>query len=366
MSPREKIITILQGRKPDYVPWFGDLDYWATALSIRGLKPPDFIHSPAYIKWHSDLNVGFYLQGYYPFKPVHDFKEKIWNEGNKRFREIFTPKGNLRECWTYIPESFSEAPVEYLLKDEKDLPAMRFFYENTHWEKDYEFALVRKEHIEEQGIMMGYLPKSPFMQLVALEAGIFAVTITELTAPEEFKETLSVIKKCFDKAAHIAVDSPVDALFLPENLSSEVVGPNYFNKYMKTHHEEWAGKIREAGKYSFIHMDGTLRGLLREEAAVGFSVIEAMTPKPVGDLSVDEWRKFTGETDTIFWGGIPGSYFTALIDDEEFDRHIIETLAVMKENPKFVIGVADQVPPDGLENRVRRVGELVELYGKYE
>jgi hypothetical protein len=30
-----------------------------------------------------------------------------------------------------------------------------------------------------------------------------------------------------------------------------------------------------------------------------------------------------------------------------------------------VLGVADQVPPDALEERVRRVGELVGKYGMY-
>jgi hypothetical protein len=297
---------------------------------------------------------------------VNDFAEKIRMEGNKKIREITTPKGKLRECWVYSPESFSEAPVEYLLKDEKDLAALRYMYENTHWEQDYEYAFERKEQIGDQGIMMGYTPKSPFMQLVALEGGISAVTITEVTAQEDFAETLSVMKKCYDKAARIAVDSPADAIFIPENLSSEVVGPTYFNKYMKLHHLEWTRKIRENGKYSFIHMDGTLKGLLKEEASIGFSVIEAMTPKPVGDLKVEEWRPFSGETDTIFWGGIPGSYFTDLIDDKEFDRHVIETLAVMRREPKFVLGVADQVPPDGLEYRIRRVAELVEKYGMYE
>jgi uroporphyrinogen-III decarboxylase len=365
MSPREKIIKILQGSKPDSVPWFGDLDYLATAQTARGIRSADFIHSAEYIKWHRDLNVGFYLQGFYPFKPVYDFKEKIWNEGNNKFRELFTPKGNLRECWTYVNESFCEAPVEYLMKDEKDLAAIRYVYENTHWEADYKFAKIRKEQIGDQGIMMGYTPKSPFMQLVALEAGISVVTLTEVTANEEFKETLNVMSKCFEKAAQITIESPVDAVFVPENLSSEVVGPNYFNKYVRDYHEKWVKKIRDKGKYSFVHFDGTLRGLLREESSTGFTVIEAMTPKPVGDLRVDEWRQFSGASETIFWGGIPGSYFTPLIDDVEFDRHVIETLEVMKKEPKYVLGVADQVPPDGLESRVMRVAELVELYGKY-
>jgi hypothetical protein len=366
MTPREQVLTILNGRKPDRVPWFGDLDYWAFSMISRGLKTADFIKSPDYLKWHSELGVGFYLQGYYPFKPVYDLEVKMWNEGRKKFKEYITPCGKLRECWAYNEESFSEAPVEYLLKSEKDLAAMRYLYENTHWESDYEYAFERIQQIGDQGIMMGYLPKSPFMQLVALEAGIYSVTMAEVTAPDEFAETLLIMKKSMDIAARIAVDSPAEALFFPENLSSEVVGVNYFNKYMKSQQEEWTSKVKAKGKFSFIHMDGTLRGLLKEEAAAGFNVIEAMTPKPVGDIETKEWRSIAANKDTILWGGIPGSYFTLLTDDKEFDRHVIETLEVMRAEPCYVLGVADQVPPDGLERRVRRVGELVEKYGKYE
>jgi hypothetical protein len=53
------------------------------------------------------------------------------------------------------------------------------------------------------------------------------------------------------------------------------------------------------------------------------------------------------------------------VSDEEFDAHVRRVLEVMRSEPRYVLGVADQVPPDGLERRVRRVGELVEKYGAY-
>jgi hypothetical protein len=34
----------------------------------------------------------------------------------------------------------------------------------------------------------------------------------------------------------------------------------------------------------------------------------------------------------------------------------------MRTEPRYVLGVADQVPPTGLESRGRRVRELVEEY----
>jgi hypothetical protein len=67
----------------------------------------------------------------------------------------------------------------------------------------------------------------------------------------------------------------------------------------------------------------------------------------------------------IYWGGIPGSYFTPAVEDEEFDRHVKEVLSVMRRDRRYVLGVADQVPPDGLERRVARVRELVDDHGAY-
>lgn len=42
-----------------------------------------------------------------------------------------------------------------------------------------------------------------------------------------------------------------------------------------------------------------------------------------------------------------------------------DVLSVMTSEPRYVLGVADQVPPTGLRKRVIRVAELVERYGAY-
>ena len=365
MTPRKQILALFEGIHPDYVPWFGDLDYWASALIAEGTRPAGFKESAAYIQWHRDLGVGFYLQGYFPFRTILDLEERIWHEGNRRFRELVTPYGNLRECWEYLPQSYAEAPIEHLVKSERDLPALRYVYSHTNWEPDYAYARKRVEQIGDQGVLLCYLPKSPFMHLVALEAGITAVTFAEAADPDEFAGTLAVMKSAFDRAAQISVDSPAEVLMIPENLSAEMIGPRYFEKYMRAYQEEWIGKIASAGKYSFIHMDGTLKGLLREEASTGVSVIEAMTPHPVGDLPVEQWAERANNPKTILWGGLPGVFFTSKVSDEEFDRHVQHVLSVMRVHPRYVLGVADQVPPDCLEERVRRVGALVEKYGQY-
>ena len=366
MTHRERLLNILEGKQPDCLPWFGDLDYWATSLVKRGLKPNGFIQSDEYVQWHKDLNVGFYLQGYFPYKQIIDGCEVVeWKEGHRRFKEIKTVLGSVRECWEYIPASYTEGPVEHFLKSAGDLPVMKHIYENTRFEPDYDFAYKRRQQVGDQGVVLCYLPKSPFMHLLALEAGIMSVTMIAMTLPDEFQDLLDVMKKAFDQAAKIAVESPAEVLMIPENLSSEMVGPEFFELYMRAYQEEWTTKIGEAGKYSYIHIDGSLAGLLKQEASVGFTVLEALTPHPVGDLKWEALADFVGDSSSILWGGIPGPYFTANVSEEEFERHVKMVIEIMVKEPRYVLGVADQVPPDGLEERVRRVGELVEQYGRY-
>jgi len=368
MNSRARILAVLNGQQPDRVPWFGDLDYWATALVGWGQKPQGFQRSPEYIDWHMALGVGFYLQGYFPFTTiVENCEVKEWKDGFRRYRQITTPKGILRECLQWMPDDFCEGPVEHLVKSVSDLPAYQYLHANTRYEADYDFGRQRVAQLRKTGagVMLAYLPKSPLMQMVALDAGIMAVVEMMSDDEELFAATIDVVKMSHDRAARLAVDSPAEVLMMPENLSSEVVGPALFERFMRPYQSQWAAAIQAAGKYSCIHLDGTLKGLLKQECSVGLNFIEALTPAPAGDLAVEKWAGFCGNPDTILWGGIPGGYFTALVSDAEFDRHVRQVLAVMRQAPRYVLGVADQVPPGGLESRIRRVCELVEECGGY-
>jgi hypothetical protein len=366
MTERERVLTLLSGGRPDRVPWYGDLDYWATSLIGRGLRPKDFKESEAYIEWHRALGVGFYLQGYFPFRTVvENCRVAEWREGPARRRRIETPRGVLTETWTWLADSFAEAPTEHLVKSAADLGAYRHLFENTRYEPDYALAGLRQRQVGEAGLVLCYLPKSPFMQMVALDAGIMAVAEIFADDPAGLAETLAAVRRAHDRAAEIAVASPAEVLMIPENLSSEVVGPRFYEMFMRDYHETWTGRIRAAGKPSCVHLDGTLKGLLRQVSSAGFTFIEAMTPAPVGDLEVGRWAEWSGNDSTVLWGGLPGVYFTDKVPEAEFERHVREVLEVMSERPRYVLGVADQVPPDGLESRVRAVAGLVEQYGRY-
>lgn len=365
MTPRERVLKVLRGEAPDVVPWFGDLDYWATALIGRGEKPEGFKTSPAYIDWHRELRVGFYLQGYFPFRTIFpDIPIREWREGPDRIRTLETPRGMLRERWRWLAESFAEAPVERLVKSSADVPAYAWLLGHLAYEPDYRLAEERLRIVGGQGLVLAYLPKSPLMQMVALDAGIEAVVEILTDDPAALDQALVAAGESHARAAGIALASPAEVLMIPENLSSEVVGVRLYERFMRPYHEAWTARIRAAGKISCIHLDGTLRGLLGRVASAGFDFIEAMTPAPAGDVPVGEWSRLAGPGRTVLWGGLPGAYLTAQVEETEFERHTREVLDVMRREPRYVLGVADQVPPDGLESRVRKVADLVERWGR--
>jgi hypothetical protein len=366
MTPRERVLAVLRGQPADQVPWFGDLDYWATALVKRGERPADFKESDDYLAWHRDLGVGFYLQGWFPMKlRVEGGRVEDREDAATRERTIRTPVGTLHERWTWSVPTYSWAPVERLVKTLDDLRVYGWIAEHATWDADYAFAARRGPQVGDQGVLLGYLHHSPLMQMVALDAGIEFVAGADADDPDLLASTLAAWAAALEPAQRIAIASPAEVLMISDNLSSEVVGTRLFERHLRPYYLAWTPAIRTAGKLSCLHLDGTLRGLLGGVSGCGFTFVEAMTPAPVGDVAVAEWPSFRGGADTVYWGGVPGAYFSPVTAEAEFERHVRETLAVMRADRRMVLGVADQVPPDALEHRVRRVAELVEECGRY-
>ena len=87
-----------------------------------------------------------------------------------------------------------------------------------------------------------------------------------------------------------------------------------------------------------------MRGLLPKLAAAGFDAIEAITPKPGGDLEVEEICDLAGDSPVILWGGVPGVLFAPPFTWADMRRHVLRVLASWGSRP-FILGIADQVPP---------------------
>lgn len=364
MQNRERILMLLRRTRADRVPWFGDLDYWYSAARAAGTLP-DKYQGDGYFQLNRDLGVGFYLQGFFPFtqhNPGITFTQS--RSGNTITRVMSTPLGDLTEIQEYLPVSFSTGYVKHFVTTPADLPAFQAYLESLEFTPAYAEAERRYGIIGDNGVVLCYTPRSPFMQMVTTYIGITNLVYLLIDAPEAMGRIFEIMERKYDQAAELTIQSPAECIMIPENLSSEVVGARYYKRYLRPYESKWIQRIRAAGKSSFIHMDGSLGGLINLVAETGFDVIEAATPLPSGDLSMEEIAaRITG--DTIIWGGLPGIVFTPLVYESEFEDHVKTVLAIMRREPRYVLGVADQVPPNGTLERVGRVVELCEEFGRY-
>jgi uroporphyrinogen-III decarboxylase len=387
-SIRQRVLSILEGKAPERLPWLGDLAYWHFAMSKKGTLEERYRGFDGILNLHRDLKTGFYLQGYFPFMPEYrncevtevqrtvggyeDFgaiyrgAKVIKRENNDDIiRTVSTPIGTISERWPYAKESFTWAPKEYFIKRKQDLEVFKYWLENTSYGPDYDQAFMVKEKVGDIGFTLCYTRRSPLIRLMIFYIGVTNTINFMMDYPRLFNEVMKVLEYKTDEATELAMDSPSEFIMIPENLSSDVVGKNFYEKYLRPYEEKWNKKIKSRGKYSFIHMDGYLKGLLKEVSTAGFSVIESLTPEPVGDLKVSQFRDYV-KTDTVCWGGIPGALFTPSISEDNFEKFVIDVIKIMTAEPKYVLGIADQIPPDGIIERVKKVSDLVEKYGKYE
>jgi hypothetical protein len=74
---------------------------------------------------------------------------------------------------------------------------------------------------------------------------------------------------------------------------------------------------------------------------------------------VEELRKASGPH-IVIWGGLPGGLFSRNYSDEYFEQFVLNVLR--QADDRFVLGVADQVPPDAVPARIGRVRELVDSH----
>ena len=127
----------------------------------------------------------------------------------------------------------SEAPIERLLKTPADLEAYAWLYANTRYTPNYALAEKRARQVRKMGVVLCYLPRTPFMRMVAIDAGIENVTMIYADAPEEFTRMFAALTESLDRASQVALESPAEILMMPENLSSEVVGPRFFELFLR-------------------------------------------------------------------------------------------------------------------------------------
>ncbi len=372
MTHKERLLAVFRGDCPDVMPWFADLTYWYGAAAYRGTLPEKY-RGEGVVQLYRDLGCGCHEHALnLPCRIQHhevDTRVDEEKDGHGRpYRqrvEWRTPVGTLTQVKQYEPESCSWAYREYPVKTPDDLKALRFIFQHLLVSPDYTVQNRQIKMWGDMGVASSIPPRSPLANLIVIWMGVVNTVYALNDAPAEVEATLEAMAQADDPIYESIANSPAPLVYFGENITGEVVSPKLFHQYYAPYYHKRVPGLHAKGKYIFVHIDGTMRTVLPLIAATGIDCAQSLTPAPVGDVSIQEMRPLAGDK-LILWAGIPGVYFSPLYPVEAVREMVMDYMKCHKEGAKFILGVCDQVPPDGEIDRVRMISDLVEQYGRYD
>ena len=230
----------------------------------------------------------------------------------------------------------------------------------AHWDRFQQWD----KSVGDVGVVYLPLGYSAMGHLLHYWMGIEAVVFATMDFPEALCEAVDAINGNILQLVDLLCASPAQVVIMGDNFSSDIQPPAFFSRWSRAFYEEAVGRLRAAGKYVAVHIDGRLRGALGMIRDIGADCADAVTPAPMGDLTGAQCRAEAGDR-FILSGGVAPNLWLPETPIELFEAKILEWLAQKQRTSRFMANAGDQVPPGAEERRIRRMRDLVEAHGRF-
>jgi hypothetical protein len=367
MNFREMNLRIFQGKPVPHVLFQPRFEPWYHWHKIFNLMPAAY-QGMSVRDLYDHLGVSMRYMHYYTgipdpvtadYAPEVKIREQFTDTLGWRIFE--TPYGELAQKFKKtIDQEWRE--IEHPAKSLADLKALRWLIRHLQYSFSVEKYRVGEDFVGERGVAQFWLPKSPYQALaqtwMKLEHLIFALA----DDAAEVEETMQVIDESYEPLyEQICSAGVVKIINLGENLHEALFSHRYFEKYYLPWYAKRMGQLKQAGIFSHLHLDGYFHSLLKYLKDLPFNGLEALTPVPQGDVTLDEIKEAIG--DKILLDGIPAVLF---MDTYTRDELIETTEKVIRLfAPRLVLGVSDEVPEGTGQEAMERVRLVAELSKKY-
>ena len=352
----EMILAVFRGEDPKGVVWQPRIDFWFLVNQKRGTLPKRY-EGATLLDVHDDVksSIRYFI---WPLRTRYT-KVKVeeqWVEPNRLLRVWKTPIGELREVLRFTHYGLSAYHEEFKVKTPEDLRVLEYILEDSDYEFDTESYRQDIERVGNRGVPQFFYRRSPLQALIIEHMGYEATIYALADRPDLIQHYIEVATRADDRMYQVLLSSPVPILNLGENIDACLNSPPIFQRYHLPYYRMRVEQIKTSGKFVHIHMDGSLKPLLPFLRQVPWDGIEAATPVPQGDVTLEELKEAMGNL--VLLDGIPALYFLPHYPEEalvECVKRIVELFY-----PRLILGISDELPPDGDIERVKLVGQLVE------
>jgi len=292
--------------------------------------------------------------------PKVSFETKDINETDSE-TIVHTPVGKQCAIHRKSENSAHAITLKWEVESLEELRVAAWREDNVTWEWDqvqYDYWLKKTEGLGAPTIFMPRMNiQSLYLEKMGIEKSVYAL----YDWPEQIETYFNKLEESHDRLIEVINRSPIDIINFGENVHSGTLSPDFFLKYHLPACQRRCEKLHSGGKFVCSHWDGDTGSLLRYARETGLDGIEAITPQPQGDVTLEEIKEALGD-EMFLLDGIPAIYFDEIYSEDiliQCTEKIIELFA-----PKLILGISDEISSTGDIERVRLVDKLVSEYNK--
>ncbi len=274
---------------------------------------------------------------------------------------IHTPVGNQTFINRVSKNSQHVITVKWEIVTDDDFKIATWREENSTWEFDWDHYNKTMKAVGHLGLPTMFMPRMNVQALYIEKMGVMDAVYAMFGKPQIVERFFNALEDNHDRLIDVINDCPVDVINFGENIHSGTLSPDLFIKYHLPACQRRCEKLHKADKFVHAHWDGDTKPLLKYAKETGLDGIEAITPKPQGDVTLEEVKEALGD-DMFLIDGLPAVYFDETYSVEtlvECTNKLIEMFA-----PKLILGISDEISSTGDIERIKIVRDIVDSYNE--
>ena len=369
MTNRERVLAVLDRKSPDRIPWIARLDLWYHARMAEGNMPARF-HGMSVVEVGRAFRTGNPARDGKVFDVRYEGLEVRAERAPGVARQRFlTPHGEVT-FGRILSEKVSGTtdqglPLEHPIHSVDDYKVLEYIAEHTFYDPCYDEYLKYEAAVGDEGYPMVSCGDVPFHYFLLHLAGYNQAYFEMVDHVEEFEHLITVMEQVErERLWPVVADSPARLILHGVHFDSQMTPPHMFRKYMTPYYKDFSALLHSRGKSLTWHADDDSKDILAEVKAAGFDMSECFCTAPMVEVTLEDARAAWGNDVTIF-GGVPSIILEPGFPEAEFEGYMRNLFRVIAPGDAFILGVADNVMPTSLIERVERISELVEQHGSY-
>jgi hypothetical protein len=342
MTPKQNVEAVLLGRKSETVPFTIYESKLPQCTVERQLR-----------------NEGLCIvnRNYNVFKTISpnvQYESYTYTQdGQEHIKTIIkTPAGDL--SYTVKPAGFTAWTEERIFKGPQDYKKLYAMVKDQRYEPSYENFLRAEKELGDDVILRAGIGSSPLHHVMIGWMGVETFALEWADRRDEIEKLCDILAEKLREIYPIVAKSPALIANFGGNETGNVMGRERFEKYVLPHHQEAAEVFHRHGKLIGCHLDGNNRVWADLVAISGLDYIEAFTPAPDSDMSMED--AYSWWPDKVMWINFPSSVHLAPLEKvEETAREIIR----VSRGRRLIMGITEDMPPDRWQQNMLAISRAI-------